>query len=283
MHGVNTFDRIHYRIPLGVDTYGLWLVPPFKNQKPNWILQGNYIELSPDGKTIAYSTDEMLGDTWFYDLKLHQKKLAIRKATKLVWSPDGSKVGFVRIEDKESFAHPVEIRSYPGLEFIRKLPSAVTPRQLIFSPDGSELALEHHLSRPLTGHEIVSLKTGEVRWPVQPDRFAPAQVSDWSSDGKWIASSWRLMNPNNDGSWKTSFIGLSCSDGSKYRQLGFGYDARFTSDGKYVLFLTDHRTGGYWHKSDLVIQSSHGGAIKTLAKNVTAFAVWRPWFTKLQK
>ena len=273
VHRVSTLDRIHYGIPKGLDVDGLWLVGARKNQTPNWVVQGNNISRCPDGRTVAFSTDELIGDTYLYDVKTHSKRLGLRSATNWIWSNNGECVACVRVEDRKSFAQPIEIYAYPSMKLIRRINSAVNPVDLMFSSDGKDFAVHFHLSRPLTGHQILSIEKGTERPLLQPERFAPATLSAWTPNSQWIASDWRTMNPDNDGSWTDCRIGLSKADGSACRSLGIGHSAQFTHDGEQVLLLTDHKTGCFWHKGDLVLQAISGGKIKTLVKGVTTFAV----------
>ncbi len=276
LHGVNSYDRRHFGMSLGTETTGLWMVSPLASQDPKWLLQGQDIAFSPDGKTVAYSTDDFAGDTWLYDLQSGSRRLAFKMATNLIWSQDGKKVALIRIRDRKSFSQSVEVHRYPGLELMRKLSEAVNPCDLQFSPNGKQIAIHYHLSRPLTGHSILDLDSGNDVPHIQPERFAPAVITDWSPDGKMTASDWRTMDPENDGSWTDCRIGISQIGGSSCLSLGLGHEAIFSPDSKCVLFQTDHRTGCSWHRNDLVIQSVKGGKVTTLARNVSAFAVWRP-------
>ena len=275
-HNVDTNDHQRYGLPSNQDVSSLWLVKPIAHQCPEWIIQGNWISLCPDHNTIAYCTDNLDGDTWLFDIKAHRGRLLEHHWTNFLWSDDGKMVAVIEVDRKRNFDQSVVILTYPELRLIRKLEPIVNPCDLKFSPDGKQLAVHYHLSRPLTGHTLVSLSNGSMNEPKQPEKYAPAIISGWSPNGKWIASEWRTMDPNNDGSWTRCRIGLSSSDGNECKELGLGFAPQFSEDGESVLYLTDHRTGCHRNHYDVVIQSIHGGRIKTLAKNADVFSVKQP-------
>lgn len=275
VHNVDTYQHRRYGLTRNQDISSLWLVKPQANQQPVWVVQGNSIALCPDHNTVSYCTSSLDGDTWLFDIKSHTSRLVGHHWTNFIWSDDGKIVAFIALDRPQDFSQSVEIRTYPEMHLIRKLEPIVNPCDLKFSPDSKQLAIHYHLSRPLTGHTVVSVHGDSISLPKQPDQYAPAIINGWSPNGKWIACEWRTVDPNNDGSWNRCRIGLSSSDGTQCKELGLGFAPAYSKDGESILYLTDHRTGCRWNGNDLVMQSVRGGPIKTLATNVLAFAVRR--------
>jgi hypothetical protein len=255
---------------------GIWLVDPTPHAKKRRLVSGSEPSFSPDGRFMAYQTGEYPRfDLWLLDLRTKQSKLLAKDANELIWSPKGDQVAYVQEEDMNDFAQPIVVRSYPGWRLVERMEPGVNPGVIIFSPDGKKLVVEHHLSRPLTGNEIVTIggqvKHVEAAW--SPDKYAPPMITDWSGKGDWLVSDWRIQNPDNDGTWTRCYIGLSSTAGPRGKNLGLGSDGRFSADGQHVLYLTDHKTGCFWKSSDLVCKPISGGHAVVLARSVDQFAI----------
>jgi hypothetical protein len=125
------------------------------------------------------------------------------------------------------------------------------------------------MSRPIQGHDIVNLATGESPELDAPERYARPTIEDWSPSSDAVLCDWRTIDPNNDGSWIAQIEAITWF-GGKSKPLGSGRDARFARDGKHVLYLT----GLFDETGDLIWRPLSGKA-RRIAKQVTQFAIRR--------
>lgn len=150
---------------------------------------------SPDGKTLAYSTDRGgTLDIWLRDMTTGAERQLTRHkdaALSAAWSRDGKALAFL---DQNGSLHTVEVASGK----VRQVFGAIwEPGKPSWSPDGKTLALaafkpysarfREGLSEILT----VDVASGEATYqPVFPDKSLGTRGDDgpvWSPDGKSMA------------------------------------------------------------------------------------------------
>lgn len=176
----------------------LWLLPI--GGKPRRLVTGPYYKAdpawSPDGKTIAYSTDrggEL--DLWLHDIasgsdrqltNLH--KIA---ATSCTWSPDGKSIAFL---DHDTRVHIIEVASGAVRQIYDRM---FEPGRPSFSPDSRLVALA--AVRPKTPRYreganqilVIDLETGKGRYQAHaPGKSLSTRGDDgpvWSPDGRHLA------------------------------------------------------------------------------------------------
>ncbi len=254
---------------------GIWLVEAKPNSKPIWVTSGFMASFGPDGKTLTYCTDPLKGDLWALDLPKATKRLLAPHATESAWSVRRDILAFVRMTKTDSLQQALEVRTYPDWRLFKALQPAVNPCELSLSPDGSMLAVHYHLSRPLTGHSVLNLQTTQSVELNCPSGISPPTIDDWSPDSKKILASWRIVDPNNDGSWIREYVGLNFIRTGKFERIGLGHDARFSQNGQSAFWLSDHKTGCQWKLGDLVWSPIAKVHPKIIVKGVSQFCVRR--------
>jgi len=222
---------------------------------------------------MAYASTDYDSDIWLLDLRTGRRTLKVKLAEQSAWSGDGK--SFVYVARDKEFNGFVTIRTYPDWKLIRTLHPQVSPVLIFLSHNASKAAVEFSLSRPKMGHTMFDFKRGSEIRLAGPDRFAPPEIDDWSPDETHFLSSYRTINPDNDGTWIKSQLGLTDLNGAQLKLLSIGYQGHFAPDGQHILYITDHKTGMYFNQGDLVWQSLHDGSKKTLVRNVTDYAIFR--------
>jgi hypothetical protein len=150
---------------------------------------------------------------------------------------------------------------------------AVGPSDLKLSPTGRYLAVNFHLSRPVTGDTVLDVKSGaDISNRYSMPNFLPTLIDDWSPDERYAVVEWRTADPNNDGAWKSSTIGVTSINGKWRRSLGKGMDAHFSLRGDKILWLTSQE----WDApGNLVMVDIKHGTPVIIAKDVTSYLILR--------
>lgn len=243
--------------------------------KPRVLVRGFSPSFFPDGTKMAYSTaTEEWGSSKIsiLDLRTGKSVTFAEHATEPDWSPSGDRIAYA-IEGGD-FSQEVYVRDYPSGKTARKFPPAVNPGWISFSPDESILAVQYHLSRPKTGHTLFDLRNGNTVDLPYPNKYAPPTIEDWSPDGKAVLCDWRVIDPNNNGTWTQQFEAITWLKTGKSQLLAEGRDAQFAPDGEHVLYVSKPtRTTGdlYWQP----IRAKASSRVR-LAAGITQFAVRRP-------
>jgi len=121
-----------------------------------------------------------------------------------------------------------------------------------WSPDGKELLYWHYEDAKTASYYFVDVATGKKRRLALPKLDQPADasnppvytVSDWSPDGQWLLMNDSYQDKSNQ---PHEHIYLVKRDGAEVRRLqhiDYGFGAKFSPDGKRVLFLGRHRQDG---------------------------------------
>ena len=223
---------------------------------------------SPDGRTIAYSTEDGLG---IYNMSIDvfevKKKLSIMSAMHPAWSPDGRSLAFTNLNypafclnggsDCFNIAR-IFIASADGVDISPTDLSVDTLQPFQFwdtnpnwSPDGERIVFAS------SRHRIWGIPESEVQniYMMNPDGTGVTRLTEsiyeetnpvWSPDGKKIAFDRR---GNENYSWS---IYVMNADGSDVFQVThnlmqdryYGHSPTWSPDGTKLAFVSDHDGNG---------------------------------------
>jgi hypothetical protein len=245
---------------------GIWLVKPRAGARPRKIAIGKGASFSPDGSRMSYLTSKGVA---ILDMRSRKSFLWAAGCEQPVWSPDARHIAIIHA-DKDS-GGVAELRAFPSGRLVRTLSDAVNLCDMSFSPNSKLMAMQSHLSRPLTGHFLVEVSAkGGLRSLPQRAGFAPANFEDWSPSGRFALCTMRLVDPTNDGSWTRSYVEVADLRTGRSRRLGQGSNARYSPDGRSVWCLTSAHGAGHLASISLAT-----GRKRIIAKDVSQFAVYR--------
>lgn len=143
--------------------------------------------LSPDQQSIAVTvTDQGKSAIWIYDLsnKTFTRLSGADGAGSPVWSPDGRKLYYVGLDDRQLFS--VWSQNADGTDQPQKILTTKGPTAgLTLSPDGRFLVTVVYLANSWNLYSI------DLTGPGKMQPFAASQANEvspkFSPDGKWIA------------------------------------------------------------------------------------------------
>ena len=250
------------------------VVRPVPGARPETLARGYDPAFSPDGSRLAYSVDRSTGANMFtsdlriMDLRSERSRVFIRDADLAAWSADGKRIAYATWAGDHADERVVVADASSG-----KVLSSFecgNPCDIRFSPNGRMLAIHDHLSRPLTGHEVIDLKSGESVEVDQPDEYAPGVLEDWGPNSRSALLDWRIVDPNNDGNWIRQYEAICRLDRKKSRLLVSGRRGRFTPDGKALLYIANPTKPA----GDLCRRPIDGHGKRTvIARGVSQFSV----------
>jgi hypothetical protein len=158
-------------------------------------------------------------------------------------SPDARRLAFNEYQDLRTYARHSSV-------WLRDLRPDATPRKIseiggrpIWSPDGKQLlVIEVIGGGPDKPHEPSRLAT----WKIDDDGSHPVrlpipetdQISDWSSDGRWLVGVSLTSDKEHDRGFENVVIH---PDGTGQRRLPgprVGWQARFSPDGTRIAYVT---------------------------------------------
>jgi hypothetical protein len=224
--------------------------------------------LSPSGKEVSFPS---AGDLWIANMATGPLRRICANGVSPFWSARSNKLACILDVPGSDAEGPGVLVNLVSGKIIFKTTAAVNPIGPFLSPDGRYLAIQFHMSNPVTGDSIfdTSKEISQSQQDVSkytPKSYLPAVIEDWSLDGKWILWDWRIPDPNNDGKWLRDDIGLTNRDAKVRRLIGTGIDARFSPGAAYLFFLrTYHGTNGI---HDLYIKRFAGGHEQLIARDV---------------
>lgn len=214
----------------------------------------NY-DLSPDGKSLLFVTDKGGFETVF---KMKAKGGVPRQITGQMqsftdprWSPDGKKI--TCISKKQ-----IWIMDADGSKPKQLTTHGAGAKQARWSPDGKKIA---YYTRRKGWSQI---------WLMDPDGENKRQIIKiandfngigWSPDGKYV-----LASTTDHKDLYDSHVYLFSIDGKTAKRLtpknnAYDWDARFTKDGKYIVFLSNRNGWDHLYRMD-----THGKNVVQLSK-----------------
>ncbi len=194
------------------------------------------LSLAPDGKRIAAWINDPstgAGSIWLIDSRGVRTRFTFGELSESpVWSPDGSRIAFQRLDKKGADEIRVKAVSGSGQEdvvFHGERPA--TP--LDWSPDGAYLAVQmHQRSGATTGEDIwmIPLSGDRKPFPFLAGEFNEAGAS-FSQDGKWV--SFTSNESGRDELYVVPFPG----PGGKYQiSAGGSQGGAFFKGGREILY-----------------------------------------------
>ncbi len=142
--------------------------------------------LSPDGRRIALAVgDGDQSDIWIYDMDTEtlSRLSSIKAATSPSWSPDGSKVFFVGLGDKQRFA--IWSQQADGGSPAEKIIDSKLTTDVKVAPDGQSVlyTVYNNNSWDLIRARLDSPSVGVTYMGTPADEVGPG----FSPDGRWVA------------------------------------------------------------------------------------------------
>jgi eukaryotic-like serine/threonine-protein kinase len=237
----------------------LWSIN-FKTKKESAIASDINSELwgsvSPDGKTIAYQSIKNLsqGDKLLNGKILTKQLDSTQEPTELIdnaglpkWSPDGKSLLFVRATGKLRQLHSIQINgggeklltpdgvlpiSYSVLPYNR-----IQTSDFSWSPDGAKIAYVSNKGGQSNLWLISSEGTSEIQLTDNLDPKKSIECPIWSNDGKQIALTSKLNQPNGKNVFSLLILDIQTkkydtilADNTFIRLLGWN----FAGDGVYL-------------------------------------------------
>ena len=187
--------------------------------------------LSPDGRRIAVAVTEQ-GTTavWIYDLgsRTFSRLTSTTSAALPAWSPDGTKIFFLGLDDKDHFAFWSQ--SADGGTDAEKIADALGPTTSIaVAPDGRSLALASFTDNSFKLFRLSIDSAGKTS-PYLVDNANNIQPA-FSPDGRWLAFA-------SDQSGRSEVVMRSYPNPAMRLQIsaGGGTEPVWSSDGTRILY-----------------------------------------------
>lgn len=178
-----------------------------------------------------------------------------------VWSPDGSRVAFVRVVHgpDQSYLVVADVEP-PSALWSETVPSVWHPvSDPTWSPDGTQIAFTCEGPPPRWEFDLCTVSStrnlgyqsgiGGVR-RITTGTWVDSDPA-WSPDGTWIAFTTDRETPGR------GHIALVRTDGSGYEALTFGRDPAWSPDGSRVVFVGGADTPGLY-----IVNRDGGGVVR---------------------
>lgn len=169
-----------------------------------------------------------------------------------VWSPDGSKVAFVKTADEQIY---VVNADGSGQRQLTSFPDSVY--EPTWSPDGSKIAFRKNI--PGGGSDIYVMNIDGshlTRLTIQPDLGEGYDVygsPDWSSEGSKIAY---VSSPGQI--WT-----MNASDGANKTRVAYGYQPSWSPDGTKLAFANSVYSAELAEHREIFVQNLSEGSAPT--------------------
>lgn len=191
----------------------------------------SYPRLAPDGQRIAVVVGEQdKTDIWTYDMQTgtFSRLTSVEAASSPVWSPDGSKIFFVGIGDKERFAIWSE-RADGGSPPEKVVATNVLTTHVTVAPDGRSLLYTAYTG---SSWDIVRVQLDSARSAIPYLNEASNETgASFSPDGRWVAVA-------SDESGRQEIYLRSYPNPSSKVQIstGGGGEPTFSADGTQIFY-----------------------------------------------
>lgn len=270
-----TRDGKHVAVSLYHNREGrsdLWLLSTQAGGKPIQVGAGRDPAFAPNGRELGYTRASQKEGIWddamIFDLVSRHTRLLRKSAEQPRWSADGKEIMLLaRTPDASKTLLIVDAATGKKVHF--KKAGGITLDDPVLSPNGRFIAHDLHLSRPKLNAVILHRNTG--REFATPHVGEPVQ--DWSPDSRWLLWTRWIVDPENDGSYLRLELWLTASNGLRSHRVAPAayWEARFTPDGKHILYLrpSDGRRG---ETRNLTLTDLNGKRRKTLLRKVDDFA-----------
>lgn len=216
-------------------------------------INGRNASFAPHGTSLMYGTIERSGmpqNTYVLDMATSTARLIRSKAYPYAWTHDGH--GAILYRDRgasDSFEDTVYIVDCVTRAVLYDI-TLVGIRNVMLSARSHLVALESHLSRPLTGSAIIDIRTGEgLPHDYDVPGLAPWIAFDWSPNDKMLLGVYRIPDPSNTGNWLSEEIWVVPLTGKrkqkltsgqfldKLGELGMRAQCRFMVRGEFVVWI----------------------------------------------
>jgi Tol biopolymer transport system component len=257
-------------------TSSLYIVAAKARATLRYLAEGDAPAFAPQGHLLAYTEAMNGGDRWtdrvcLTDLDTHKTRVLREKAHTPCWSADGRRIALID-ESKNEFTAIVAVVDAATGRHVAFRQEAINAESPLLSPNGRYLAYNPHMSRPPLEAAIADLKIGDTVGVSKPGE----PVLDWSPDSQWLLWTRCIIDPQNDGSCLWSEVWATTPHGTHSHKMDTGSYARFTPDGRHVLYLRQ-RPRPNAQPIGLYVADLRGRHRQLVLKDVhEVFAVWLP-------
>jgi dipeptidyl aminopeptidase/acylaminoacyl peptidase len=258
------------------------------------------VNLSPDGKRVAYVVWERLpdqpkrrGSILLVESSGGEPRLlsqAKRADSCPRWSPNSQQLAYISKGEGEKDKPQLHLLSVDGGEprQVCTMPNGVS--NLAWSPDGSRISfLSLEGEEPQTDPLVVAPGRHQRLWTVHPNHDIPEPINPaditvweyaWSPDSKHLALYY--SNGPDDTDWYRGQIGIVASNGGAVRQV-----SRLTRQASSLTWSPDSTRiayiSGEWSDpgrgcGDIFVQSVEGGEARNLTPGIEFSPSWCRWF-----
>jgi Tol biopolymer transport system component len=230
--------------PASPSTLGLALVDRNGAVQPLQLPPGpyEYPRLSPDGKRIAFGTDDgKAAIVWIYDVERggSSRQLTVGGRNRVpVWSGDGERVAFQSDRDGDLGLFWQRADGTTTAERLTKPDKDTAHVPESWSPDGKTLLFSVAKGSSYT---VAALSLTDKKWtPVAGIQSPFPPSATFSADGRWVAYS--AASPGAIAG--SLFVQPFPTTGAKYPiSKGIGFHPTWSPDGKELFYLTGGGAG----------------------------------------
>ena len=244
-------------------------VQPLTEKPPGTISYNAFAAWSPDRQKIAFNSTRD-GDYDIYVMAADGSD--VQRLTRHrgldgspAWSPDGTRIAFVRDTDPPATGpmYPPRSLSIYVMDSdgsnVQRLTEFTTGGAISWSPDGARIAFDGNLDDGIWEIYVMQADGSNVqRLTNTPVRDAQSVAPDWSPDGQKIA-----FDSTRDGNFEIYVMDV---DGSNVQRLTHNdkVDARpaWSPDGRRIVFHSS-RDGN----SEIYVMDADGGNVERLTSN----------------
>ena len=123
---------------------------------------------------------------------------------------------------------------------------------------------------------LVSLPKGEK--PAEATSFVEHRITDWSPDGQWFLTFCWWGLPGKESGSHLYKVKADGSEAVRLKHVDYGLAARFSPDGKRILYVGHHREGGKEYRA-LFVTDLAGGPSRRVSRELDGVVLpgcWSP-------